>query len=66
MMEKVYKGYMYLNICKAIYGLPQAGILANKQLQRKLMTHGYYEENHTLGLWRHISNITGTICFGNR
>ena len=30
MMEMVYKGHMYLDICKAIYGLPQAGILTNK------------------------------------
>ena len=33
--EKVYKGYVWLEICKAIYGLPQAEILANKQLRKK-------------------------------
>ena len=37
MMDKLYKGYVYLEIRKAIYGLLQTGILANKQLQRKLM-----------------------------
>ena len=40
---------------KAIYGLPQAGILANKLLREKLAKHGYYEVNHTPGLWQHVA-----------
>ena len=44
---------MYLEIRKAIYGLPQAGILANKQLREKLKPEGYYEVAHTPGLWWH-------------
>ena len=36
--EMQYKGYVWLEIRKAIYGLPQAGILANKQLREKLHT----------------------------
>ena len=55
MNEKVYGGYVYLEIRKAIYGLPQAGILANKQLREKLLPHGYYEVAHTPGLWRHVT-----------
>ena len=35
-----YKGYVWLEIRKTIYGLPQAGILANKQLREKLQPHG--------------------------
>ena len=46
---------MYLEIRKAIYGLPQGGILANKQLREKLEPAGYYEVAHTPGLWRHVT-----------
>ena len=40
-----YQGYVWLEIRKTIYGLPQAGILANKLLREKLAKHGYYEVN---------------------
>ncbi len=36
-------------------GLPQARILANKQLRRKLAPFGYYECANTPGLWYHVS-----------
>jgi len=38
-----------------MYGLPQAGILANKQLHEKLEPVGYYEVTHTPRLWRHVT-----------
>ena len=38
-----------------MYGLPQAGILANKLLKKRLAPHGYYELPHTPGLFKHIS-----------
>ena len=44
---------MYWEIRKAIYGLPQADALTNKQLKENLRPHGYYEAQHTPGLWRH-------------
>ena len=47
-------GYVYLEIRRYIYGLPQADKLANKYLRNKLQPHGYYEVSHTLGLWKHI------------
>ena len=50
-----YQGYVWLEIRKAIYGLPQAGILANKLLREKLAKHGYYEVNHAPELWRHVT-----------
>lgn len=34
-------GYVYVRISKGMYGLPQAGILANQQLERLLNPHGY-------------------------
>ena len=36
-----------------MYGLPQAGILANDLLSKRLARHGYYEARHTPGLWKH-------------
>jgi hypothetical protein len=44
-----------MEIRRAMYGLPQAGILANKLLKQRLAKHGYYEVTHTPGLWKHIS-----------
>jgi len=44
-----------MEIRKGMYGLPQAGILANKLLKKRLAKQGYYELPHTPGLWKHIS-----------
>ena len=52
---KAKNGYVYMEIRKGMYGLPQAGILANKLLKERLAKHGYYEVPHTLGLWTHIT-----------
>jgi len=38
-----------------MYGLPQAGILANKLLRERLARHGYFEQLQTPGLWKHTS-----------
>ena len=46
-------GFVYWEIRKAIYGLPQAGMLANKQLRKHLKPAGFYEVAHTPGLWKH-------------
>ena len=54
---KVKSGHIYLEIRKAIYGLPQAGILANKQLRERLEAAVYYEVVHTPGLWRHVTRL---------
>jgi hypothetical protein len=40
---------------RVVWGLPQAGILANKLLRKRLLPHGYYECTHTPGLWRHLT-----------
>ena len=49
------KGFLYLKIRRAIYGLPQSGALANKLLRKRLAPYGYYEVAHTPGLWRHVT-----------
>ena len=48
-----HNGYIYCEIRKVIYGLPQAGILANQQMVRILEPQGYSQCKHTPGLWRH-------------
>jgi hypothetical protein len=46
-------GKVYIEIQKGMYGLPQAGILANELLQRNLAKDGYRPTTHTHGLWTH-------------
>jgi len=46
-------GFLYLQMERAVWGLPQAGILANKLLRKRLASHGYYECINNPGLWRH-------------
>jgi hypothetical protein len=48
-------GFVFLEIRQAVWGLPQAGILANKLLRKRLKPHGYYECVNTPGLWRHAT-----------
>jgi hypothetical protein len=51
---------------KAVWGLPQVGILANKRLWRKLAPLGYYESVNTPGLWYHESwLISFTLIVNN-
>ncbi len=44
-------GWVYIEMRRAVWGLPQAGILVNKHLCRKLAPFGYYESVDTPGLW---------------
>ena len=46
-------GWIYFNIQKGIYVLPQFRRLANDQLCAHLEKEGYYEAYTTPGLWRH-------------
>eukprot|EP00804_Cyclotella_cryptica_P003418 CCRYP_018558-RA/>CCRYP_018558-RA protein AED:0.36 eAED:0.21 QI:0/0/0/1/1/0.83/6/0/1396 len=52
---KAKNGFVYMEIRRAMYGLPQAGILANKLLRQRLAKYGYYKVAHTPGLWKHLS-----------
>ena len=55
-------GTVYIEMRRAVWGLPQAGILANRRLRRKLAPFGYYESPNTPGLWRHESRpLTFTL-----
>jgi hypothetical protein len=53
LLEHVKNGYIYLQMRRATWGLPQAGILANKLLCKQLFPHGYDKCNNTPGLWKH-------------
>jgi hypothetical protein len=44
---------VYIEIQKGVYGLLQAGILANELLHRNLAKDGYRPKTHTHGLWTH-------------
>ncbi|KAI2500611.1 Reverse transcriptase (RNA-dependent DNA polymerase) [Fragilaria crotonensis] len=49
----IHNGHVYVEIRKGMYGLPQAGILANDRLAEFLKPHGYSPV--LTGLWRHAS-----------
>ena len=49
----VHNGKVYMEIRRGMYGLPQAGILAKKQLIHFLGSYGYAPVCHTPGLWHH-------------
>jgi hypothetical protein len=46
-------GWVYIEIRKGMYGLRQAGLLANQLLQTRLAPFGYYTARHTPVLWLH-------------
>ncbi|KAL7475790.1 hypothetical protein ACHAW6_001692 [Cyclotella cf. meneghiniana] len=50
--QKALDGWVYVRIEKGMYGLAQAGLLANKLLASRLDTHGYYQCQFTPGFWR--------------
>ena len=46
-------GYVYMEIRRGMYGLPQSGMLSNKLLKERLTDYGYDELPHTPGLFKH-------------
>jgi hypothetical protein len=56
-------GFVYIIIQKGMYGLPQAGILAQELLEQRLNKHGYRKSPITPGLWGHdYRPISFTLC----
>ena len=52
--KKVNKnGFVFIEVTKGMYGLPQAGLLANLLLEKRLNTQGYYQSKLVPGLWHH-------------
>ena len=46
-------GYVYSEVRKGMYGLPQAGSLAQELLEKRLGKHGYRQSTLVPGLWKH-------------
>jgi hypothetical protein len=55
LLPLVSDGHVYIEVQKGMYGLPQAGILADQLLARRLAIHGYLQTKLTPGLWRHVT-----------
>jgi hypothetical protein len=59
-------GWVYIEIRKGMYGLKQAGILANQQLTKHLAMYGYSPTPRTPGLWRyHTRKIAFSLVVDN-
>ncbi|EJK49677.1 hypothetical protein THAOC_31417, partial [Thalassiosira oceanica] len=53
---------LYIKINKGMYGLPQAGLLANELLEKRLNKSGYHQSKLVPGLWTHETrNIQFTL-----
>eukprot|EP00957_Ditylum_brightwellii_P040753 3084574-Ditylum_brightwellii.AAC.1 len=64
--NKVHGNYVYMEIRKGMYGLPQAGKIANDLLKKRLKPHGYQELEYTPGLWKHRDcPVTFTLVVDN-
>ena len=53
LQDKIKNGYIYMRIIRGIYGLPQAGRLANDLLKQRFAEKDYFEVDHTPGLFKH-------------
>ena len=54
LVSKVDKnGFVYLKIRRGMFGLPQAGILAQQLLGKQLNKKGLSQDNLVPGLWTH-------------
>ena len=47
------EGFVYVEIHKGMYGLPQAGLLAHEFLEQIFQKHGYKQSKVTPGFWTH-------------
>ena len=48
-------GAVLFEVKKCMYGLPQAGLLAQKRLVAHLTVHGYNQDKHVPCLFSHVS-----------
>ncbi len=49
-------GFVYLKMRRAVWGLPKAGISANKLLRKHLLPRGYFVCPNSTGLWKHATH----------
>ena len=56
-------GYVYIEIRRGMYGLPQLGLLAQQLLEKRLNTKGYSQDTLVPSLWTHTWRpVSFTIC----
>ena len=66
LLPLVHNGFVMVEVRKGMYGLPQAGILANKQLRTHLATQGYHHVPIIPGLFTHRTHdISFTLVVDN-
>ena len=58
----MHNGWMYVEIRKGMYGLPQAGLSVQELLKARLTVHGYTQDKLTPGLWKHHTRLI-QVCF---
>ena len=46
-------GNVHCEVQRGMYGLPQAGIIAQKLLEEQLLKAGYHQRKVTPGYWKH-------------
>jgi hypothetical protein len=46
-------GHVHIETNKGMYGLPQAGLIANELLKKRSNEHGYRQSKLIPGLWTH-------------
>ena len=47
------RGFVHCEVRRGMYGLPQAGLLAQQQLIKRLNKAGYHQSVTTPGFWKH-------------
>eukprot|EP00804_Cyclotella_cryptica_P023061 CCRYP_000315-RA/>CCRYP_000315-RA protein AED:0.18 eAED:0.15 QI:0/0/0/1/1/1/2/0/662 len=61
----VHDGYVFVCIQKGMYGLPQAGIIAQQLLEQRLQANGYHQSKFNPGFrthdWRCPSTLTSVL-----
>jgi len=56
-------GYVYVEIRRGMYGLPQAGLIAQQLLEKRLNRAGYRQSKLTPGFWTHDWRpVSFTLC----
>ena len=64
--DKVNKnGFVFIEVTKGMYGLPQAGLLANLLLEKRLNKQGYFQSKLVPGLLA-PQQATNTVHLGRR
>jgi hypothetical protein len=66
LLPLVHNGFIYAKVRRGMYGLPQAGQIANNRLTAFLAPKGYVPVPVTPGLWRHDkSDLAFTLVIDN-